>query len=134
MNEQQSDLPEQHSPRLDHADVLDVVRNTRAVGQIVSKQAGDITVYTVPLKYMCRGRLFVAEIANAAATYRVAIREDGDALANEHYVVYDAALAAHGTDYSVELLLDETDIVAAYASAAGITFTFLGELEPKDTA
>ena len=49
-------------------------------------------------------------------------------------MVYDAALAAYGSDYSVELLLDETDVVTVRASAAGVTFTFLGELEPKDTS
>ena len=109
------------------------VRRTRAVGQICSKQAGDLTLYTVPLKYMCRGTLFVAEIAGTAVTYRIAIREDGDDLANKHYVVYDAALAAYGSDYSVELLLDETDVITVRSSAAWVTFTFLGELEPKDT-
>ena len=113
---------------------IDKVRRTRAVGQICTKTADPLTVYTVPLKYMCRGRIYVAELSGSAATYRIAIREDGDALANKHYVVYDAALAANGHDYSVELLLDETDVITAQASLAGVTFTFLGELEPKDTA
>ena len=111
---------------------VDKVRRLRAVGQIASKQAGALTLYTVPLKYMCRGRVFVVA-ANGASTCRVAIREDGDALSNEHYVVYDAALAADGSDYSVELLLDETDVIEVYAGGAGMTFAFLGELEPKDT-
>ena len=113
---------------------VEKVRRLRAVGQISSKQAGALTLYTVPLKYMVRGTIFVAELYNAAVTYRIAIREDGDALANKHYVVYDAALLGYGSDYSVELLLDETDVIEVYASAGGVTFTFLGELEPKDTA
>ena len=114
--------------------VTEQVRKIRAVGQIVTKSADAVTVYTVPLKYICRGRIYVAELTGTAVTYRIAIREDGDALANEHYVVYDAALAANGHDYSVELLLDETDVITAQASIAGVTFTFLGVLEPKDTA
>ena len=112
---------------------IEKVRRIRAVGQTCTKNADAITLYTVPLKYMCRGRVYVAELTATAVTYRIAIREDGDGLANKHYVVYDSALAANGHDYSVELLLDETDVITVQASIAGVTFTFLGELEPKDT-
>jgi len=109
------------------------VRHTRAIGQVDTAATTATTLYTVPVKRLCRGRVYVAERAGAAATYRIAIREDGDALANEHYVAYDAPLPANDYDYSVELLLDETDVITVYASTGDLSFSFLGELEPKDT-
>jgi hypothetical protein len=90
-------------------------------------------LYTVPVKRLCEGYIFLCERGGADATYRIAIREDGDAIANAHYIRYDEPLPANRGDSIGPLKLDETDVITVYASTADLSFTFLGELEPKDT-
>ena len=115
------------------SEYVGVVRTTRAIGQLAPSATTATTLYTVPKKRIAKGRVFVCERGGAGATYRIAIREDGDALANEHYVAYDATLLANSEDHTAELLLDEDDVITVYASSANLSFSFLGELEPKDT-
>ena len=76
----------------------------------------------------------MCERGGAAATYRIAVREDGAALGNEDYLTIGSSLPANTDYHTAELLLDETDVITVYASTADLSFTFLGELEPKDTA
>ena len=121
------------TPVQSRAETTQMVRATRAIGQVAPSATTATTLYTVPVKRLCTGRVFVCERGGAAATYRIAIREDGDVLANAHYVVYDKPLPAYQDDHSVELELDETDVITVYASSANLSFSFLGTLEPKDT-
>ena len=116
------------------SEFVGVVRTTRAIGQLAPSATTATTLYTVPKKRIATGRVFVCERGNAVATYRIAIREDGDALANEHYVRYNEGLTAYESQVTEELSLDEDDVITVYASTADLSFSFLGELEPKDTA
>ena len=110
------------------------VRRLRAIGQLAPAATTATDLYTVPLKYICRGRVLMCERGGAAATYRIAVREDGVALGSEDYLTIGSSLPANTDYHTAELLLDETDVITVYASTADLSFTFLGELEPKDTA
>lgn len=87
----------------------------------------DTTLYTVPKKYSARGRVYVCERGGAAATFRIAIRKGGAVLANEHYIVYDAALAANEATSTDEIdSLDADDVITIRASTANCSFSFFG--------
>ena len=109
------------------------VRHTRAIGQVAPSATTATDLYTVPLKRICRGRVLVCERGGAAATYRIAVREDGEGIGGEDYLELGSPLPANTDYHTTELLLDETDVVTVWASSANLSFTFLGELEPKDT-
>jgi hypothetical protein len=69
----------------------------------------------------------VANRAAAAKSYRIAIRPDGDALADEHYLAYDVAIAANdSTALTLGITVDAADVVEVYASAADLSFTAFG--------
>ena len=110
------------------------VRRTRGIGQVAPDATTDTDLYTVPLKRICRGRVLMCERGGAAATYRIAVRENGEAIGNEDYIELGGNLPANTDYHTEELLLDETDVITVWASSANLSFTFLGELEPKDTA
>ena len=90
------------------------------------------TLYTVPPGVTATVRVHVCNIAAAAKTYRIAIREDGDSIANKHYIVYGTSLAANAFDSTPPLELDETDVITVYGEDANVAFSALGIEEPKD--
>ena len=52
---------------------------------------------------------------------------DGAALANQHYIVYDAAVAANDTLFlTIGATLDASDVLEVYASSANFSFSAFG--------
>lgn len=63
----------------------------------------------------------------SAATYRIAIRPLGATLANQHYIVYDATVAANDTiSLTIGITLAATDVVTVYASTANLSVNLFG--------
>jgi len=86
------------------------------------------TLYTVPSATdTVVSTLTVCNQAATAATYRIAVRPGGAALAASHYVAYDISLPANTTDtLTLGLTLDATDVVTVYASSATMSFHAYG--------
>ena len=69
----------------------------------------------------------VANRGTAAATYRLSVRPNGDAQADQHYVAYDANIEGTAvTAYTIGLTLDAADVITVYASTANLTFQAFG--------
>ncbi len=69
----------------------------------------------------------VANRSTSAATYRIAIRPNAEALANKHYIAYDVALAANDTTaITIGATIDASDVVTVYASTADLSFNIFG--------
>jgi len=69
----------------------------------------------------------VCERGGSAATFRLAVRPDGATLANQHYLVYDAALDANDTIIlTIGVTLDASDVLEGYASSGDLTFHAYG--------
>jgi hypothetical protein len=65
--------------------------------------------------------------AGTSATYRIAIRPAGAAVANQHYIVYGATVAASDSVLlTLGITLDTTDIISVYASSADMSFSAFG--------
>ena len=64
---------------------------------------------------------------STSATYRIAIRPAAATLANQHYIAYDATVAANDTiSLTIGVTLAATDVVTVYASTANLSVNIFG--------
>jgi hypothetical protein len=71
--------------------------------------------------------IVIANRGTVAATYRLAISPDGESIANQHYIAYDASCPANDTiALTLGITLDGNDILRCYSSNTDITFNAFG--------
>ena len=99
----------------------------KTLGQVAPGATTATTLYTVPsAKSTVCSTLTVCN-RSTAATYRVAVRPAGATLADQHYLIYDSAIAANTTDLlTIGITLATTDVVTVYASSANVSFSLFG--------
>ena len=87
------------------------------------------TLYTVPSsKEAVVSTISVANLTSTAATFRIAVRPGGAAIANQHYIGYDITVgASDSTLITVGLTLATTDVISVYASTANLAFSAFGD-------
>ncbi len=100
----------------------------KVLGQSAPAATTAADAYTVPsLKYAVVSTITVCNRATGAATYRISVRPNGDAQANQHYVAYDASVPANDTiALTLGLTADAADVVTVYASTANVSFNVFG--------
>jgi glucose-6-phosphate dehydrogenase assembly protein OpcA len=100
----------------------------KVLGQLAPSATTATTLYTVPAATSAIiSTLVVSNRANTAATYRIAIRVAGAALANEDYLAYDVTVGANdSTTLTLGITLAATDVVTVYASTANLSFNAFG--------
>lgn len=100
----------------------------KVLGQEAPAATTDTTLYTVPsATETVISTIFICNRGTTAATYRVAIRPDGDTLANEHYIAFDASVAAkESIAITTGITLDAADVVTVRASTADLSFNVFG--------
>jgi hypothetical protein len=65
--------------------------------------------------------------AASSATYRIAVRNGGATLANQHYIAYDATVAANDTiALTLGITLQASDIITVYASSTNLSLNIFG--------
>jgi len=87
------------------------------------------TLYTVPsAKEAVVSTISVANLTATSATFRIAVRPAGAAIANQHYIGYDVTVgASDSTLITVGLTLATTDVISVYASTANLAFSAFGD-------
>jgi hypothetical protein len=100
----------------------------KVLGQIAPSATTATAIYTVPsATEAVVSSVTICERGGSAATFRLAVRPDGATLANEHYIAYDADIAANDTVIlTIGITMDATDILQAYASSANLSFNAYG--------
>jgi hypothetical protein len=100
----------------------------KVLGQVAPSATTNTTLETVPSStQVVVSTISVCNRAATAATYRIAVRPAGATLANEHYIAYDAAIAANNSTFiTVGITLATTDVVTVYASSANLSFSAFG--------
>jgi hypothetical protein len=100
----------------------------KVLGQSAPAATTAADAYTVPsLKYAVVSTITVCNRATGAATYRVSVRPNGDAQANQHYIAYDASVPANDTiALTLGLTADASDVFTVYASTANLSFNIFG--------
>jgi hypothetical protein len=100
----------------------------KVLGQIAPSAASATTLYTVPASteavVSC---LVVANVSTSTLSYRIAIRPNGEALENKHYLAYDTVIAPNSsTVYNIALCLNDADVITVYESGADLSFSAYG--------
>jgi len=100
----------------------------KILGQSAPAATTDTNVYTVPAATEAViSTIVVANRGTAQATYRIALRPDGIAIANSHYIAYDAIVPANDSiALTFGITINATDIVTVQASTANTTFSIFG--------
>ena len=69
----------------------------------------------------------IANRGTVADTYRIAVRPDGESIANQHYIAYDASVPGNDTiALTLGLTADAADVFTVYASNADLSFGVFG--------
>jgi hypothetical protein len=100
----------------------------KVLGQALAIAGTDTTLYTVPsATEAVISSIVVANRGADGAIFRVAIRPDGETLANKHYVAYDVAVARNSsTVLSFGMTLNAGDVVTVRADTTSVTFNAFG--------
>lgn len=73
--------------------------------------------------------IVVCNQAASSATYRIAVRPDAAAIATQHYLVYDATIAANSTaTYTIGITIDSLDVITVRASTTTLSFSAFGSV------
>jgi|APGre2960657404_1045060.scaffolds.fasta_scaffold278438_2 glucose-6-phosphate dehydrogenase assembly protein OpcA len=102
--------------------------NYKVLGQSIPSAATATTLYTVPASTQSVvSTITVCNQAATAATYRIAIRVAGAALATSQYIAYDVSLPANASDtLTLGITLNATDVITVYSSTATMSFGAFG--------
>ncbi len=100
----------------------------KVLGQVAPSATTNTTLETVPSATQAVvSTIAVCNCAASAATYRIAVRPAGATLANEHYIAYDATIAANDSTFiTIGVTLAATDVITVYASSANLSFSAFG--------
>jgi glucose-6-phosphate dehydrogenase assembly protein OpcA len=100
----------------------------KVLGQSNPSATTATTLYTVPASTQTVvSTITVCNQAATAATYRIAVRIAGAALAASQYIAYDVSLPANTTDtLTLGLSLGATDVITVYSSTATMSFAAYG--------
>jgi hypothetical protein len=100
----------------------------KVLGQVNPAASTATTAYTVPsATQTVISTITICNMGSAPATYRIAVRPDAEALANKHYIVYDANIAPQDTEtLTLGMTVDATDVITVLSSTATMAFNLFG--------
>jgi hypothetical protein len=100
----------------------------KVLGQSAPSATTATTLYTVPAATeTVVSTIVVANRAATAGSFRLSVRPNGAAQANEHYLAYDVPIAANdSTTLTLGVTMDATDVITVYASSADMSFNVFG--------
>jgi hypothetical protein len=100
----------------------------KVLGQSAPSATTATALYTVPsATEAVISTISVCNRGTATATFRLSVRPDGAGLANQHYIVYDASIAAKDTLFlTVGATMNASDVLEVYASTGDFSFNAYG--------
>ena len=101
----------------------------KILGQVAANSNTTTNVYTVPAatQAVISSIVIVNRNNNANVTYRLAVQPAGAALANQHYIAYDAPVnALDSVVLTMGATMGNTDVLSVYSANANISFTVFG--------
>jgi hypothetical protein len=100
----------------------------KILGQVNPSATTNTTLYTVPADTQAVvSTIVVANLDDASATYRIALRPAGETIANKHYIAYDVSVgASDSTTLTLGITLAATDVITIYGSTADLSFSVFG--------
>jgi hypothetical protein len=98
----------------------------KVLGQLDLQAATLSSLYTVPAgKEAIISTVVVANRAATATTFRLAVRPNGAAISDQHYLAFDVPIAANdSTTLTLGLTLDATDVLSVNAAGTASRLSF----------
>ena len=100
----------------------------KVLGQVEPTATTATTAYTVPsATQTVVSTLNIVNISTNADAVRVAVRPDGAALEDKHYIIYGLVLPGYG-QYSLQagITLDASDVITVYSTNGTSAFNLFG--------
>lgn len=100
----------------------------KVLGQAAPAATTDTNVYTVPAATEAViSTIVIANRAAAAGSFRLAVRPNGAAIANQHYLAFDVPVAANdSTTLTLGITVDAADVLTFRASSADQSINVFG--------
>lgn len=100
----------------------------KVLGQSAPSAATLTTLYTVPASTQTIvSTVVVCNRSTSARQFRIAVRPDGAAVANQHYLAFDVTVgASDSTTLTLGITMDAADVLSVYGSTADLSFTAFG--------
>jgi hypothetical protein len=99
----------------------------KVLGQSAPAATTNTDLYTAPSATAAVCSTLAVCNRGVSTTFRVAVRPAGASIADQHYVVYDAALNAGDSVFlTIGVTLAATDVVTVYAGNADLSFSLFG--------
>jgi hypothetical protein len=100
----------------------------KVLGQIEPSAASATTAYTVPSATQAVVSTITAcNQGVGSANIRIAVRPDGETLADKHYVAYDVTVGAGQTAaFTIGITVDAADVITVQSSTATVSFNVFG--------
>lgn len=100
----------------------------KVLGQSAPSNTSNTDLYVVPASTdAVVSSITIANRSSSATTYRIAVRPDGAAVTNAHWLVYDAAIAGNTTVvYTIGVTANASDVITVQNGAATLTFQAFG--------
>jgi hypothetical protein len=100
----------------------------KVLGQEAPAATTNTNVYTVPsATETVVSSIIVANRGNTDGTFRLAVRPDGDTIADEHYIAYDTPILANDSiTMTVGITMNAADVITAYCSSANMSINVFG--------
>lgn len=100
----------------------------KVLGQSAPSATTATTLYTVPSSTEAVvSTITVCNRGTSQQTYRISVRPNGDAQANQHYLFYDATIAAkHTATLTLGITLDAADVITVYNSSGDLSYNAFG--------
>jgi hypothetical protein len=100
----------------------------KVLGQINPSANTATTVYTVPsLTSAVLSTVTVCNQSSVGATFRLAVRPAGEAIAAKHYINYDTPVPANDTvSLTLGITMATTDVLTANANTSTLSFNAFG--------
>lgn len=102
--------------------------NYLVLGQVAPSASTNSTLYTVPSSTQAVvSTIFACNRGGTLATYRIAVRPDGAAISDQHYLFYDVDLEANATiAITAGITMGDTDVITVYSDSASVSFAAFG--------
>lgn len=101
----------------------------KVLGQSAPGANADTTLYTVPASTeTVVSTITVCNRGATTANFRIAVRPNGAAIANQHYLYYDIPLAGNATfATTIGITMDASDVITVRTDTAALTFNAFGK-------
>lgn len=100
----------------------------KVLGQSAPAATTNTNVYTVPSATKAVvSTIVIANQSGSAGTFRLAVRPDGETIAQKHYIAYDVPIAANdSTTLTLGITMDAADVLTAYCSSSSMSINAFG--------